>query len=122
MFFTPLNSHLKYQCAAGSQKDTPRNAGHKYKSSSTGWQAVTSWEANEEVMTYAPATFEIQNWQGADKQNNSATFVQNYTLTVHSVDCDPTCQMSKVRTHKKLTFFFNATNMCRQNKALCKWS
>lgn len=29
-------------------------------SGSTRWQAVASWEANEEAMTFAPATFEIQ--------------------------------------------------------------
>lgn len=35
-----------------------------HKSGSTGWQAVVSWEVNEEAMTFAPATFEIQTLQG----------------------------------------------------------
>lgn len=50
------------------------------------------WMRN--AMTFAPATFEIQARQGAVPWW-SATFVQNYTLTKHWLDCDSTCQESK---------------------------
>lgn len=69
-----------------------------HKSGSTGWQAVASWEVNEEAMTFAPATFEIQTLQGGCSLTSHIALlqpVQDYTLAKNWADCDSTCQEYK---------------------------